>query len=537
MEKYRGGWHTVVMDHNLKIVIILTIGLALASFFAYIAQRLKLSPILGYLLAGFIIGPYSPGYVADSEIAEQLAEIGVILMLFGVGLHFKIEDLIKVKDIAIPGAVGQTAIAAAVTMGIVYLDGGPLEAGLIMGLAIGVASTVVLMRMLIDNHLLSTIEGHIAIGWLIVEDILTVLILIMLPTFSIFVEGSSVSWLNILQSIGFLLIKFSVLAVFMCTLGHKIVSYILTNVARLHSNEMFTLAVLALVFVIATGSTLLFGISIALGAFIAGMVIGKTHVRHQAAANALPLKDIFGIIFFLSVGMIFNPKAIASDYMLFLSLMAVILIVKPLSAYLIAVFLGYPLRVALVVALGLAQIGEFSFILAEEALKFNLLSEDGYDFLVACALASISLNPLLFGKLDNIESFLRKASLSPKKEIRLTRSPIQEQGQILNAVIIGFGEIGKAVSIILNERGFNPIIVENEIDIVSLQSENEFIFGDASEANILKEARIDKATHLLITLISSKKTMQIIEHARQINPSIEIIARAQTIAEEPIFSQ
>ncbi|MBA3239377.1 MAG: cation:proton antiporter [Parachlamydiaceae bacterium] len=526
------------MDHNLGIVIILTVGFALASFLSYIAQRLKLSPILGYLLAGYIIGPYSPGFVADSEIAEQLAEIGVILMLFGVGLHFKIEDLIKVKNIAIIGAVGQTTIATVTTMGIVSFAGWRLEFGLIMGLAIGVASTVVLMRMLIDNHLLITLEGHIAIGWLIVEDIFTVIILILLPTLAILVEGSDVSTWTILQSMGSVLIKFTILAIFMFTWGHKIVSYILTNIARLHSGEMFTLGVLALVFVIAIGSTLLFGISIALGAFIAGMVIGKTQVRHQAAANALPLKDIFGIIFFLSVGMIFNPQAIALNYSLFFGLLAVILIIKPLSAYLITIFLGYPLKVALVVAFGLAQIGEFSFILAEEALKFKLLSDEGYDFLVACALVSISINPLLFGKLDFFESILRKISRFPEKKENQIAIGAKEKDHFLNAVIVGFGPIGKAVSIILNDRGFSPLIIENNIDIVSRKDEGDgFIFGDASEASILKEAHLEKVSHLLITITDSKKAMQIIKAARQINPGIEIIARAQFISEESILSE
>lgn len=525
------------MDHNLGIVFILTIGFALASFFAYITQRLKLSPILGYLLAGFIIGPYSPGFVADSEIAEQLAEIGVILMLFGVGLHFKVEDLIKVKNIAIPGAVGQTTIATIVCMIIVHYAGWPLEMGLIIGLAIGVASTVVLMRMLTDNRMLSTLEGHIAIGWLIVEDIFTVIILIMLPTLALFVEGESFSWLNLWKSLALAMAKFTVLALFMFTWGHKIVAYILTNVARLHSQEMFTLAVLALVFLIATGSTIIFGTSIALGAFIAGMVIGKTRVKHQAAANALPLKDIFGIIFFLSVGMIFNPLGI-NNYKLFLGLLMVVMIIKPLSAYLITLLLGYPLKTALIVAIGLAQIGEFSFILAEQALKLELLSDDGYDFLVACALISISLNPLLFSSIDYIEPILKKIPFLSSLEKKFAKTSDQNKSMDLNTIIIGFSHIGKAVAKILEERGYEPTIIENNIDIVSHQKDSEImIFGEATELNILKEAQIDKASHLLITISDSSKAIKIIHAARQLNPSIEIVARAQFIAEEPLMDK
>ncbi len=526
------------MDHNLKIVLIFTIGFALATFFAYITQRLKLSPILGYLLAGFIIGPYSPGYTADPEIAEQLAEIGVILMLFGVGLHFKIEDLLKVKNVAIPGAFVQTTISTIVTMYIVYLAGWPLEMGLIIGLAIGVASTVVLMRMLTDNNILNTQEGHIAIGWLIVEDIFTVFILILIPTLVTFVSGSNFSWTGLVGSISTAIVKFFILALVMFTWGQKFVSYILTNIVRLHSQEMFTLAVISLVFIIATGSAVIFGTSIALGAFIAGMVIGKTHVKHQAAANALPLKDIFGIVFFLSVGMIFNPIGITSNYSLFIGLLLVVILVKPLTAYFITAFLGYPIRTALIIAIGLAQIGEFSFILAEQALKFHLLTDEGYDFLVACALISISLNPLLFNSVNAIERFLKKIPFLNAFEKRITKNLQTNHNIDLNAVIIGYGQIGKATTKILGEYGFVPTIIENNIDIVSHKQEDEnIIYGEATEPNILKEAQLEKASHLLITISDSSKTIAIIHIARQINPTIEIIARAQFTAEEPLMDK
>ncbi len=526
------------MDHNLGIVLIFTIGFALATFFAYITQRLKLSPILGYLLAGFIIGPYSPGYTANYEIAEQLAEIGVILMLFGVGLHFKIEDLIKVKNVAIPGAVIQTTVTALLTMLIVHLAGWPYEMGLIMGLAIGVASTVVLMRMLTDNHMLSTIEGHIAIGWLIVEDIFTVFILILIPTLATFGDTDNFSWINLIGTIGIAIAKFVILALFMFTWGHKFVAYILTNIARLHSHEMFTLAVIALVFLIATGSTVIFGTSIALGAFIAGMVIGKTHVKHQAAANALPLKDIFGIVFFLSVGMIFNPLGISSNYLLFFGLLAVIILVKPLTAYLLTAFLGYPIRTALVVAIGLAQIGEFSFILAEQALKFHLLSDEGYDFLVAGALISISLNPLLFSSIEGIESLLKKVPFLYSLEKKFAKNLSPNNNDEQNSVIIGYGQIGKTAVKILKDNGYESTIIENNIDIVSHKKEDEnIIFGEATEENILREAQIDKATYLLITISDSTKTIKIIHTARQINPSIKIIGRAQFTAEEPLMDK
>ncbi|MBA2727587.1 MAG: cation:proton antiporter, partial [Parachlamydiaceae bacterium] len=520
------------MDHNLGIVLILTIGFSLACLFAYVMQRLKLSPILGYLLAGFVIGPYSPGYVADSNIAEQLAEIGVILMLFGVGMHFKIQDLMNVKNIAIPGAIGQTLVATLATIVVVHFAGIPWEIGLILGLAIGVASTVVLVRMLTDNQLLKSQEGHIAIGWLIVEDILTVIILIMLPTFAVMLHGESSGWVNVFQSLAGSGAKFIILVLFMFTWGQKIVSYILTKIARLHSQELFTLGVLAIVLVIATGSTYIFGISIALGAFIAGMVIGKTHVRHQAAANAFPLKDIFGIIFFLSVGIIFNPVAIWHNLGLFLGLLMVVLIIKPLSAYLITVFLGYPLRTALVVAIGLAQIGEFSFILAEQALKFNLFSDDGYDLLVALAITSISLNPLLFQNREKLEWLVRKIGFSKLSKAQSSHEKHYHHISPSKVIIVGFGHIGQAVLKILKQQNIEPIIIEKDIDKVSQHIEEEKIFfGDARELNIMKNVQIETASHLLITISDGEHALNIIHTARQLNPKIDIIACVQYTAE------
>lgn len=527
------------MDHNLEIIATLTIGFALASFFAYITQRMKLSPIPGYLLAGFIIGPYSPGFVADSIMAEQLAEIGVVLMLFGVGLHFKLEDLINVKNIAIPGAVVQTFLATVVTTLIVYLAGFPLETGIIMGLAIGVASTVVLVHVLMDNHLLNTVEGHVTIGWLVVEDLFTVIILIILPTMAELVEGDHFSLMSVSYSLLAAGIKFIVLSLFMFTWGHEIVGFILSSVARLRSHEIFTVTVLALIFLIATGSTVIFGISIALGAFIAGMVIGKTNVKHQAAANALPLKDIFAIIFFLSVGMIFNPEAIRDNFLLFLGLLGVILIVKPLSACLITLTMGYSIRIAMTAALALAQIGEFSFILAEESLKFNLIPDEAYDLLVACALVSISLNPLVFRSLDFFEFALQKIPMLNAGKRKLSKRMKDNKNKISpKAVIVGFGPVGRAVSSMLKKKDFEPVIIEQNIDTVAQQeNEESILFGDASEVNILKDAQISKASYLLITIPDTAKSVEIIHAARQENPAIKIITRAQFISDKPLMDE
>lgn len=509
------------MDPNLKIVIILTMGFSFASLFAYIAQRLKLPSLLGYLLAGFLIGPYSPGFVADIAISEQLAEIGVILMLFGVGLHFKLQDLYLIKHIAIIGAALQTAIATLLTTLFLYEMGWPLEAGLIVGLSIGVASTVVLVRVLSDNHLLNSPEGHIAIGWLVVEDFFTVIVLILLPTLG---SGAALSPLTITTSVIMALLKFLVLVVFMFTWGQRALSYILTPIARLRSHELFTITVLALVFLIAAGSSLIFGTSIALGAFIAGMAVGMTSVRHQAAANALPLKDIFTIIFFLSVGMLFNPEAIVDNFTTFLVVLSIILLAKPLAAYLITLAFGYPLKVALTLAISLAQIGEFSFILAEESLKWHLLPEDGYDIIVACAFVSISLNPILFQLLRFYDTAIQK--FSSKKNPQTSKIPSK-------AVIVGFGVIGKETKSILKQAGIRPIIVEHNIDTALSNEEKEaVIFGDASQADILKQAFVEEAAHLFITLPETAKTMNIIRQARQLNPSIHIVAIAHYLQEK-----
>lgn len=382
--------------HDLQIVLTLTVGFTFASLLGFLALRLHLSPILGYLLAGYLIGPYSPGFVAELKTAEQLAEIGVILMMFGVGLGFRWQDLVKTKNIAIPGAIGQTLVASIAGAGLIYALGWSIEAGVIIGLSVGVASTVVMIRVLTDNHLLQTKEGHIAVGWLIVEDIITVAILILIPSLAPAEKAHEQSLYGIVFTISAMVIKFVLLASIMFTVGRKVVAYVLAKIENTKSNELFTLTVLALTFIIATGSALLFGTSIALGAFIAGMVIGQTAVRLKAVRHSAPMKDAFAVIFFLSVGMLFNPSAIVTNFLLFITVLAVILVIKPLAAYMICMLLRHPARTGLIVALALAQIGEFSFILAESGLMLKILPDEGFDIIVACALVSIAINPLLF---------------------------------------------------------------------------------------------------------------------------------------------
>lgn len=384
------------IPNNLHIVAILAIGFSFASLFGYLAQRWKLSPLVGYLFAGYLIGPYSPGFVANLQTAEQLAEIGVILMLFGVGLHFKWQDLYEVKGIALPGALCQMICSTLLGFAGLYYLGWSKEASLIMGLAISIASTVVMVRMLSDYRLLSTTQGHIAVGWLIVEDILTVIALLLIPLLTLFQNKEAPSVLQLSQSVLEILFKFSLMAASVLTLGQRLVSATLFAVARLKFEELFTITLLALIFMIAVGSIFLFGTSIALGAFAAGMVVGQTVAKHRVLANALPLKDAFTVIFFLSVGMLFKPSAIWENGHSFLFALSLVLLVKPLLALAITLMLNCRFYTGLLIAISLSQIGEFSFILAEEGLKLNILPDEGFDIIVACAILSIALNPLLF---------------------------------------------------------------------------------------------------------------------------------------------
>lgn len=388
-------------SYNLQIAILLAVGFVYASILGYVALRFKVSPILGYLLAGYLIGPYSPGFVADKQTSEQLAEIGVILMMFGVGLDFRIQELIKVKSIAIPGAIVQTLVATALSTYVVHLFGASVATGVLIGLAIGVASTVVLVQMLAENHLMKTEEGHIAVGWLIVEDVITMLILLLLPSLSSALKGEEVSLYQILTVTGIALAKFVALIFLLGFFVQKIINFILTKVRLTRSHELFTLAILAMIFVIAIASTVIFGISIALGAFIVGVIIRQTAMHHKALVHSLPLKDAFIAFFFISIGMLFNPAVIVEAYPIFLSILAIILIAKPLTAFLITIALKYPLKAALVISTALAQIGEFSFILSEEAMRLGFFSDNGYDLIVACAIISIGINPLIFKFLRN----------------------------------------------------------------------------------------------------------------------------------------
>jgi CPA2 family monovalent cation:H+ antiporter-2 len=386
----------VLEDYSVKLVLVLTIGFGLSSVLGYLTFKMGLSPILGYLFAGYIIGPFSPGIVVDIKVTEQLAEIGVILMMFGVGLYFKWQDLLSVRKIAIPGAILQMLIAIGATAVSISLLGWPFYTGLIIGMALGVSSTIVMLRVFVDNKMLETTQGHIAIGWTIVEDLLTVVVLILMSVLAEFIDRGVYSIPVIVETLIIVAFKMIILFALVFTLGQRIVSKLLAFISETQSQELFTIAILALTFMIATGSSFIFGTSFALGAFLAGMVIGRTKVRQEAAINSLPMRDAFVVLFFLSIGMLFNPVPIIEYWPQFLCVLAVILLVKPLATFTIVKLWKYPTEIALGAALALAQIGEFSFILAEEALNLRLLPDPAFDIIVAAAFVSIALNPPIF---------------------------------------------------------------------------------------------------------------------------------------------
>lgn len=511
------------MDANhLSIVPALTVSFILGSILGFASQRMKMSPILGYLFAGYIVGPYSPGIFIDVQLSEQLAEIGVVLMMFGVGMHFKWQDLAVVRHIAVVGAVGQTLVASTVGALLIYYSGYPIEMGIIVGLAISVASTVVLVRVLSDNDLLHTPQGHVAIGWLIVEDIITIALLILLPTFAEVMDGMQFSLLDFAIDVAAIALKLVLMALLLFTCGKSIASFILFEVARTRSHELFTLTVLALIFAIALGSAVLFGTSIALGAFIAGMIIGQTDVKHQASANALPIRDAFVVLFFLSVGMLFNPSAIASHFLLFSCVLMTVLVVKPLAAYLIVIFMRQPMVVAITVALALSQIGEFSFILAEEALKLKILPDEGYDIIVAVGIISLALNPLLF-------RFMGKYEFASSSSTHIAPHFFEDHAVSLDktAVVVGCGHLGQIAVELLEKDCFHCLIVDRNVDVIAALQKNkkQAIFGDFSHPSIMEAAKIDSADLLVITISDITVVVHILEVIKLYNYTLPIIVR------------
>lgn len=546
------GFPTTGSMHDLSLISTIAAGFTAAWLLGLLTQRLRLSPIVGYLLAGVIIGPHSPGFVGDIGIATQLAEVGVILLMFGVGLHFHFKDLVAVRKIAIPGAVGQSVLATLAAMVIFHLFGMSWSTGAVIGMAMAVASTVVLMRVLMDANAMNTPEGHVAVGWLIVEDIFTVVLLVLIPVLGDGGAGAAghghapagpVWW-----TLGTALVKLAILVFVVLWVGSRVIPRLLVRVAKLRSRELFTLTVLVFSIAVAAASYFFFGASMALGAFLAGMVVAQSPVANQAAADALPMRDAFAVLFFVSVGMLFDPMFLVEEPLMVLGALAVILLVKPLAALLIVAILGYSARTALTVAFGLAQIGEFSFILSELARQHGLMPDAGHNVLVASAILSITLNPLIFRNLPRIESWLRGRPalwrlLNGRAERRaasaFSGSPEGDpahrapSGKGPHAMIIGYGPVGRTVHRVVEEAGIGSVIIDMNMDTVAALREagKAAIFGDASNGRILEEAGIKDASHLVITLPDASHRAAIITAARNLNEDLRIVVRARYLRE------
>lgn len=534
--------------HDISIITTVAAAFTSAWLLGLLTQRLQLSPIVGYLLAGILLGPHTPGIVANQDVAQQLAEVGVILLMFDVGLHFSVKDLWAVRAIAIPGAIGQSLVATLVVAGLLLTLGLSLKTGVIVGIALSVASTVVLMRVLMDARALNSPAGHAAVGWLLVEDVLTVLVLVLIPIIAQPPSGGASVWATVLWTLA----KLAMLVVLALVVGPRVIPWILVQVARQRSRELFTLTVLVLSVAIAAGSFLLFGASMALAAFLAGMVVGQSPVSHQAASDTLPIRHAFSVLFFVSVGMLFDPKFLLIEPWMILVVLFVILIVKPLAALGIVSLLGYPARTALTIAIGLAQIGEFSFIVATLARQFDLMPEVASSALVAGALISITLNPLLFRALPVVEARLRAIPwvwrlLNARAEHRLEHVN-QEVAAVIDeqagdgrrtAIVVGYGPVGQGVDRLLREAGVDTVIVDLNMEtILDLKRQKrKAVYGDASSETILRQAGILKATHFILTLPHSTDRFAVVSAARQLNSRIRILVRARYLSERGDLNQ
>ena len=518
------------MPHNIDLILTLTGGLTAALGLGFATQKLRLSPIVGYLLAGILVGPFTPGYVANKDIATQFAEIGVILLMFGVGLHFHLKDLLAVRKVAIPGAVVQIAAATALGAVVMRMFGWSWTAGIVFGMAISVASTVVLTRVLADNRALHTPTGHIAIGWLIVEDLFTILVLVLLP--ALFGTGEGSEGRSVIATFAWALIKLAALVGFALVAGQRIIPWLLGYIARTGSRDLFTLAVLVLALGIAVGSAQLFGASMALGAFLAGMIVGQSEFSARSASEALPMRDAFAVLFFVSVGMLFDPYKIAEDWPLILATFGIVIVGKPLAAVLVVLLFRRPLLSALSIAVALAQIGEFSFILASLALGLNLLPPEATNALVVVSVVSITLNPLLYKCIEPAIRWLERMGLAVEPKAL----PAEEMPEVDEAahrvIVVGHGPVGQTLSRILKDNGIQVVVIEMNLETVQeLRAQGELaVYGDASLREVLHHAGVEHADGLIIAA-SSAPADTIVKAARELNPNIRVLTRATYLKE------
>lgn len=536
------------MEHEAVLITTLAAGFGLALILGFIAERLKTPALVGYLLAGIAIGPATPGYVADIGIASQLAEIGVMLLMFGVGLHFSLDDLLAVKRIAVPGAIVQMAVATALGIALADWWGWDFGAGLVFGLSLSCASTVVLLKALESRNVLESMNGRIAVGWLIVEDLATVLILVLLPTFAPMLGGSGGAGGeagSLWKTLGITFLQVATFIALMLLGGRRILPWLLWQVARTGSRELFTLAVVALAICIAYGAAVLFNVSFALGAFFAGMVMRESKFSHRAAEESLPLRDAFAVLFFVSVGMLFDPIVLLEEPLRVLGVIAIIIVGKSMAAMLLVLLLRYPLNTALTVAASLGQIGEFSFILAGLGLSLSLLPAEGMSLVLAGALISIAFNPIAFAAVVPVRSWILKHSALARKyenrddpfaELPMSTERKYLEGQV---VLVGYGHVGERIAKALSEKNIPYIVAEQNRELVQDLRKQKInaVSGDASDPSVLIQAHIADAAMLVIVIPDTLHIRHMIDTARTLNPSIEIVLRTHDEDEAKLFHQ
>ncbi|NLS68640.1 Kef family K(+) transporter [Bradyrhizobium brasilense] len=529
------------MPHDTPLIATVDAGLGLAFVFGTIAQRFRVPPLVGYLLAGVAVGPFTPGFVADQALATELAELGIILLMFGVGLHFSLNDLLSVRAIAVPGAIAQIAVATLMGLGLALLMGWTVGAGLVFGLALSVASTVVLLRALQERRLMDTERGKIAVGWLIVEDLAMVLALVLFPAVASLQGGDGAALtsdplaarfgLGLTGVLVLTLIKIAVFIALMLVVGRRLIPWVLHYIAHTGSRELFRLTVLAIALCIAFGATKLFGVSLALGAFFAGMMLRESPLSQRAAQETLPLRDAFAVLFFVSVGMLFDPMSVVREPWPFVATLFVIVVGKSIAALLIVVLFRHPMATALMISASLAQIGEFSFILAELGVALNLLPKAGRDLILAGAIFSIMLNPLVFAVVDWLTSRLEKPQTSSPTAAASEPIPVTELQD--HTILVGYGRVGSIVGDALHQRSAPFLAVEASDDMVAKLKEHgiEALMGNAARASVLRATNPAGARSLVIAIPEAFEAGQIVEQARAANADIQIIARAHSDAE------
>lgn len=535
------------MHDNMDLIVTLTGSLAAALVGGYVTHRLGLSPIVGYLLAGVAVGPNTPGFEANRHLADQLAEVGVILLMFGVGLHFHVEELLAVRRVAVPGAVTQSLVATALGAVAAWAFGWGWAAGVVYGLAISVASTVVLTRVLADHNDLHTPAGHIAVGWLVVEDLFTVVVLVLLPALF---GGPAAGVGRLLFALAAAALKIAALVAATFLLGGRFIPWLLGRVAATRSRELFTLTVLVVALGIAVGSARLFGVSMALGAFLAGLVVGRSDFSLRAASDALPMRDAFAVLFFVAAGMLFDPRSLLEAPGPVAATFAIIVLAKPLAALAIVLLLGYPPKVAFAVGVALAQIGEFSFMLANLGQALGLLTDRATNALIAAAIASISLNPLFYRLVDPLEGWAarrpglwrwltagRPAPVAGSPAADTARDPTRTPAH--RAVVVGYGPVGRTLTRLLRDNEIEPTVIEMNLETVHrLRADGvAAVYGDAGHVETLRSAGVDRAGSLFLTASGLRAAAEVIRLARELNPALRVLVRSAYLRECPALAQ